>query len=185
MRENHEQLFVDITKKLYPSGYDFSNGTFDTVIQLTEIEEEKTDISFSSACALAYKKVRPFFNSMVNFFETENYVFCHSWIPVNSCDGLFSINQNWREAQQREWDEAMWLNPLNMASSGFSIDKCIVSGHWHSSYGWHKEYPSVKEFGVGAKCIPYNYQNKLIMIDACTASTKKVNILVLEDNFID
>ena len=27
--------------------------------------------------------------------------------------------------------------------------------------------------------------NKLIMIDACTASTKKVNILVLEDNFID
>jgi hypothetical protein len=41
------------------------------------------------------------------------------------------------------------------------------------------------EFGEGADFSPYYYDDKLIAIDACTAYSGKVNVLVLEDDFLE
>jgi len=194
IKGNHEQLLLECCQRGYPGSHDYSNGTFDTICQLGGAIGGR---SFDECCIIAESRVRPFINQMVNYFETEHYVFCHSWIPVNCDDGLpvyyrhnrkFSKKDDWRFAHQKEWDDAMWLNPLNMAMHGFGIEKTIVSGHWHCSYGHAIDSVGtdnwISEFDEDACFDPYYYKDKLIMIDACTAHTGKVNVLVLEDEFM-
>ena len=65
---------------------------------------------------------------MVNYFETENYIFVHGWIPVEVKDGLpmyyrshrkLAFNPDWRYAHASEWEQARWLNGIEMAHKGF------------------------------------------------------------------
>ena len=188
---NHEQLFNECCQRGYPGSHDYSNGTFDTICELGGAGEGR---NFNECCIIAEQKAKPFFNKMVNYFETKNYVFCHSWIPVTCNDSLpyyyqrnrnFAKNENWRYAHQQEWDQAMWLKPLNMALGGLGIEKTIVSGHWHCSTGWALDDDTLDEFGEDACFEPYHYKDKLIMIDSCCAYTGKINCLVLEDDFLD
>lgn len=191
IKGNHESLFNDCVERGYWGSHDMSNGTFDTICELGGAAEGR---SFDECCVIAEQKVNLFFDKMTNYFETEQYVFCHSWIPVD-CEGWnlsghskrykkYSKKEDWRYAHQSEWDQAMWLNPLNMAMDGFGIEKTIVSGHWHCSTGWALENKTFDEFGDKACFEPYYYKDKLIMIDGCTAYSGKVNVLVLEDDFV-
>ena len=193
IRGNHEELMEDMIERGYHQRHDWSNGTMGSALGLAP--NTKTA---EAAFAIAYEKIKPFFAKMVNYFETERYVFCHSWVPVDSEDDMpyyyrrnrkFTKNEDWRYAHQSEWDQAMWLNPLHMAMNGFGIEKTIVSGHWHCSYGHHlasiKTDNWTSEFEEDACFDPYYYKDELIMIDACTAHTKKVNVLVLEDEFME
>jgi len=91
--------------------------------------------------------------------------------------------ENWREAHQSQWDDAMWLNSFDMIEQGFDIEKCVVAGHWHSSYGRHM-VDGTPEFGTGANFSTFYYKDKLIMLDACTAYSHKVNCLMIEDVFM-
>jgi hypothetical protein len=71
-----------------------------------------------------------------------------------------------------------------LAEKGFNqTGKTIVVGHWHCSTGWAKT-EGRKEFGETAKFEPF-YGDGFISIDACTAYSKKCNVIVLEDDFID
>jgi hypothetical protein len=62
-------------------------------------------------------------------------------------------------------------------------DKTVVFGHWHCSTGWAKA-EGCSEFDEDAKFEPY-YGDGFIAIDACTAHSGKVNVLVLEDEFLE
>lgn len=188
IKGNHDQLIMDLLDRKFPYNADYSNGTFRSVIDLAPDAE-----NFYDACMVAYEKVKPFVDRMVNYFETENFVFCHSWIPVSCDDDLphyyrrnrkFSNKVDWRTAHQSEWDRSMWVNPLEMAMNGFGIEKPIVAGHWHSSAGWSMQN-GISEFGKDAIFEPFYYEDKLIMIDACTAHSHKCNVLVIEDNFLE
>lgn len=173
IKGNHSQLFKDCCQRGFPYMNDYSNGTFETIC---ELGGEKYGRSFQECCIVAEQITKRFLDKEINYFETEHYVFCHSWVPVNCSD--------WRTAHQRDWDEAMWVNPLQIAMGGATIDKTIVSGHWHCSAGWAIE-KGLPEFGDGACFEPYHYKDKLIMLDACTAYSHKVNVLVLEDEFME
>jgi hypothetical protein len=59
-------------------------------------------------------------------------------------------------------------------------EKTIVCGHWHASYGHVKFEHKGSEFGPDADFSPY-YGDRIIAMDACTAESGKVNVLVLED----
>jgi len=190
IKGNHEQLFNECVERGYWGSHDISNGTLDTICELGCAGEGR---SFDECCIIAEQKVKPFFNSMVNYFETENYVFCHGFIPVNCDDNLpmyyqnnrkFSKKEDWRIAHQSEWDQAMWLNGMKMVMHGFEIEKCIVVGHYHTSWGHCVVGNTESEFDDDADFSPFYYNDKLIAIDGCTAYTGKVNVLVLEDNFI-
>lgn len=173
IKGNHSQLFKDCCERGCPYMNDYSNGTVETIC---ELGGEKYGRSFQECCIVAEQVTKRFLDKEINYFETKHYVFCHSWVPVNCGD--------WRTAHQREWDEAMWVNPLQMAIGGATIAKTICSGHWHSSAGWAME-KGLPEFGDGACFEPYYYKDKLIMLDACTAYSHKVNVLVLEDEFME
>lgn len=189
IRGNHEDLLEDCMKRGYAYDNDFHNGTFDTICKLSGIDFRQ---GFIHCCNLTEEKVRPFLDSMVNYFETENYIFVHSWVPVinegyyplyHANPKLFKANPNWRDTDDYDWQDARWGNPLWFAVSGLCPDKTLVVGHWHCSAGWAIE-KRLPEFGEHACFDPYYYKDKLIMIDACTAHSGKVNVLVLEDNFL-
>lgn len=172
IKGNHEQLVIDCLNKKYPGTHDFSNGTFDTICDLGGA---KWGRPFDECCIIVSDRFKAFVNKMVNYFETENYVFVHGWIPVN-CD-------DWRFAHQKEWDDAMWLCGPKMALGELNnTGKTIVFGHWHTSYLWAiKE--GYSEFGKDAKFDPF-FGDGFIAIDGCTAHTGRVNVLVLEDELI-
>ena len=188
IRGNHEYLIEEFCRRGYPLSHDHSNGTSKTVMDL-DLEAKNWD----AACETTMTKLKPLLNQMVNYFETDKYIFVHSWIPCIG-DGKpmyhvrnrhFEYDPNWRNAHQAQWEGATWGNPLTMAEKGLNqTGKIIVCGHWHCSSGWAKE-AGIPEFGYGSCCEPYYYKDKLIMIDACTAATKVVNVLVLEDGLIE
>ncbi len=164
IRGNHENLLVDLCKRTYPLGRDIHNGTWRTVMQMG------LGGLFEDPCEYVSVRVKPFLNQMRNYFETENYIFVHSWIPRN---------KNWRESSQGVWDEAMWGNPYEQS---FFPGKTIVFGHWHCSAGWAMS-EGRSEFGEDARFDPY-YGDGFISIDGCTAFTRKCNVIVLEDDFL-
>lgn len=187
IRGNHEQLLEELCERGHPYNYDNSNGTTRTVWKLGWFDD------FQECCGVALNRVKPFFDKMVNYFETKNYIFVHSWIPVINKDGLpahytrgrqFEWNPDWRHAHFSDWEEARWGAPFDMAEKGFNqTGKTIVFGHWHCSTGWAKS-EGCSEFGEDAKFDPY-YGDGFISIDACTAHSGKVNVIILEDEFLE
>lgn len=189
VKGNHESLVLECIERGYPYSYDYSNGTFDTICELGNANAGKT---FGECCIVAEGRFKAFVNKMVHYFETKRYVFCHGFIPVNCDDEFpmyyqrnrkFSKNEDWRYAHNSEWEQAMWFNGMQMAMDGFTIEKCIVVGHYHASWG-HAKMGKCSEFGEDADFSPFYYQDKLIAIDGCTAHTGKINVLVLEDELI-
>lgn len=186
VKGNHEQLLVDCCERGWFMSHDSSNGTAKTIIDLGVGDE------FSDRCEYTMKKVKPLWKTMVNYFETKNHIFVHSWIPVINKDGLpahytrgrsFEFNPDWRNADQEAWDSAMWGNPFDMAERGLKPDKTVVFGHWHCSTGWAKS-EGRSEFGDDAKFDPY-YGDGYIGIDACTAYSGKCNVIVIEDELLE
>jgi serine/threonine protein phosphatase 1 len=204
VKGNHEELLRQLCDRGYPGAHDYSNGTYDTVC---EFGNAGLGNSFDECCLVAYNRTKDFIDSMVNYFETKNYIFVHGWIPVACNDGLpiyyrnnrkFEFNPEWRTAHYSEWEQARWLNGIDMARKGFvEPGKTIVCGHWHCSYGHYIQAlrdaiasgnsafdEDISEFGDNAIWEPY-YGDGIIAIDKCTAHTRKVNVLVLEDEFLE
>lgn len=190
IKGNHIQLFDELCLRGYPEFYDRSNGTLNTVKILGNYP---LDYEFDLCCERAFNRTKQYRNSLVNYFETKNYIFVHSWISVINKDGLpahytqnrqFEFNPDWRNATQKEWDDAMWKSPFDMVARGLNqTEKTIVFGHWHCSTGW-AEAEGRSEFGEDAKFDPY-YGDGFIAIDACTAYSGKINVLVLEDELLE
>ena len=130
-----------------------------------------------------FKKILP---SMVNYFETEHYIFVHGWIACNATGyggtaSSFNYNPEWRKADYIDWDFARWYNGMEAARQGvIEPNKTIVCGHWHCSYGHAKIEGKGEERGANADYSPY-YGKGIIALDACTILSKKVNCIVIED----
>ena len=119
------------------------------------------------------------------------YIFVHSWIPTIQrytwdeygfphVDGPEEFREDWRNATQVEWEDAMWGCPWKKAFLKLNkTGKTIVCGHWHTSDFFNhltKQYKTIYD------CPIFNSKRyKLIGLDACTAGSKKVNCLVLKE----
>lgn len=181
---NHELLMREMLDRGLSLWYDQHNGTAKTYYHLLnayadKISKNKTDNE------LVKKLLQLLYDKMVNYFETKHYVFCHGFLPVvKQSDDSYKINRHWRRASQKNWESAMWINGMEMVHNGLYLkDKAIVVGHFHSSWGRY-QFEDKPEFGEGADFSPYYYEDKLIAIDSCVAYTNKLNVLVIEDEFI-
>ena len=184
IRGNHEDLFeemITIDEGL-PVRHHRSNGTYSTALQLT---------GYDPAAALAHNldfaaaaQDTPYFRQIIpaaiDYYETGRCIFVHGWIPcVQGGDGSIVYRSNWREATPAEWRRARWINGMDAAQS-CTGEKTILCGHWHCSYGHSRYEHRGSEFGPGADFSPY-YGPGVIALDACTALSRKINILTLED----
>lgn len=174
IKGNHIDLLESCCRRGYPLGFDYSNGTMETVCELGDMDD---GYSFEECCNRTLSKIHLYIDKMVDYFETKNFVFTHGFLPIDNID-------DWRNATERQWKEARWLNGMKMVHDGFDIEKCVVVGHWHVSWG-RAQFDGKTEFGPDADFSPYYYKDKLIAIDSCVAYTGKINCLVLEDVFMD
>ncbi len=180
IRGNHTALFEELCERGYPEWFDLQNGTLETVKILGHYRAE---LGFDLCCEAAYNATKKYRESMVNYFETKNYyIFTHSFIPLTPYGDLY--NPNWRNASQIDWDKAMWNNPYKLAESGLNqTGKTLVFGHFHTSWARH-QYDGKPEWGQDADFSTF-YGEDYIALDACTAYSGKVNVAVLEDEFLE
>lgn len=134
----------------------------------------------------------------VNYYETKDYIFVHAFIPVQEhidfeksmiC-GYFvktaedTYREDWRNATQQEWEDAMWPCPWKQVKLGLNkTDKTIVCGHWHTSdfYNNLSNKNSKKKYTINENPIYKSKRYKLIGLDACTAVTHKINVFTFEE----
>lgn len=192
IKGNHEDLLVNMLnfwhRASYLEGHHNSNGTVDTVLQLTnsklaDLYDYPAEVYYRMRETPFMQKILP---AMSDYFETENYIFVHGWIPCESirqnayASAYFSID-DWRNASEKQWSSARWINGMDAARDGVIEEgKTIVCGHWHSSYGHSRFEGKCSEFGADADFSPY-YAKGIVAIDACTALSKKMNCIIIEE----
>lgn len=186
IRGNHEDMYLDLVTidEGNPLGHHIHNGTYNTAIQLTGFDPTMATIrhyDFAEAAQETplYQQIIP---AMRNYYETRNYVFVHAWIPCIRDKNGYSYYVDWRNASENEWAKSRWYNGIE-ASTTACEDKTIVCGHWHTSYGHSRLAGNGSEFGDDAIFTPYIGAG-IIAIDACTARSGFVNILILDDDEI-
>lgn len=173
---NHEILMQDAIRRKCFLMHDFHNGTANTAYDFCTKENaglmSHVQILGELRDDPEYQK---YMSLLVNYFETERYIFVHSWIPGG---------KDWRYAPQSKWDKSMWGNPFDIAAVvGNKTGKTIVHGHWTNSYYWAREEGRSK-YDDDAK-FDISWHNGCIGLDACTVLSKKVSVLVVEDNFLE
>ena len=202
IRGNHEDLLQEAIYRGSFRSHDYNNCTNETVYQLTGIKPSNDDNDFIDRTALLDMKTNGLWEEyraqLVDFYETDKYIFVHGWIPVKKefctyidkdynserVEQKLIYNKNWRDFIS-DWNESRWLNGMAMWKQGIvEPDKTIVCGHWHSSYGHSRIHGDGKEFEKDnneLKSIhtPF-YDDGIIAIDACTAYSGFVNCIKLE-----
>jgi len=190
VKGNHDLLLEECCMREFPYSYDVSNGTVKTI---NDIGGAGEGYPFDKCCENTWNRTAAYRASLVNYFETENYIFVHSWVPLKCLDDMpkhytknrqFEYDPEWRTADRDSWELAMWGNPFELAERGLNhTGKTIVFGHFHTSWPRAK-YEGKPEFDEGADFSSY-YGDGYIALDACTVHTGKVNVLVIEDNFLN
>ena len=174
IKGNHEYLYKELLTKSFPDSYDFSNGTVRAFCNIAGVDEEKLNkyYWYEKDPKLEYEQVR---NNLiltweqiktevvnheitkwlvskqwVNYYELDNYIFVHSFIPLKLKDEwkdthpyklnelCYNYDSNWRNATKEDWENATWGDPIsNYKYGNFEPEakkgKILVVGHWHTS----------------------------------------------------
>lgn len=195
IRGNHEDLMVDLVNRieLFTPATEYThhgrNGTYQTALTMTKMK--KQDVEFFPSEFREKMKKTDFFTKILpkmrDYYETDNYVFVHGWIPCNeqkllSGYSVYTPIDNWREADAAAWGKARWYNGMAAARCGvIENHKTIVCGHYRASWGHRVIEGSCKEdIGPLADYSPY-YNEGIIALDACTSLSKTVNCIVIDD----
>lgn len=205
IRGNHEDLMLDLVNRLpeyadrgIEHTHHYRNRTVKTLMDLTrcslgKIKQQPDVVAKKMRATPFFKKIIP---AMRDFYETKNYIFVHGWIPCHASGyggqaDWFNYLENWRELPKSDWMLARWYNGMLAAFQGcIEPGKTIVCGHWHCSFGHtyleKKEIKPLKDGELPPQKIleedftPY-YGEGVIAIDACTALSRFVNCIVIED----
>jgi serine/threonine protein phosphatase 1 len=176
LKGNHEDLLLEVFKtgKFLP--HNFINGTMTTLENLFgkyTIDPMDNSIDFSGKTRTV-DRVLEFIGEMVNYFETENYVFVHGWLPPNA-----NTIENRKNVSDKSWEAARWIKWTNAYNGERPLaDKTIVCGHYPTLFA--RKFDETRP----ERSTEIFHGNGVIAIDAGTFETKTVNVLVLEDNLI-
>ncbi|MBR7161223.1 MAG: hypothetical protein IKD07_02285, partial [Clostridia bacterium] len=182
IKGNHEDMLAQILKQGRITGTHVSNGTDYTVAELFgEASIDAYGDFDRGAYAEKLGELRDFLDSMLNYYETERYVFTHGWLPI-VIEGEYPrfrpvINPQWRNVPDSEWEEETrlleWqqLYPAKAMLDG----KTIVCGH-RASFLAHVFDPSREH----DDSTPF-YGDGMIAIDAHTVRSGRVNVIVIDE----
>lgn len=185
VKGNHEDLFEDFVLRdlAIPYRHHVLNGTWSTAIQLTGWTPDAAQIDpkgFASALMKTpyYKNILP---GMVDWFETENHIFVHGWLPsIKNRDGTFSHYSTWRDATPDEWRAARWYNGMDAWFTAPDSEKTVVCGHWDVCYG-HNRFEHQGGLRSSKPDFSPFIRPGIIALDACTVISRKINVFVVND----
>lgn len=188
IKGNHEDLLQQCMDSIkngqYIGRHHFYNGTVKTICQFCgQSEWIIYDPTWRNKICETMQPILDFINeNCVNYAEIGDYVFVHGWIPS------YEHLNNFRNANEDDWYQARWLNGMDMWRNPKNrVDgKTVVVGHYHCSWGWshirqkRKEFPQKNQKGWEKSFEPF-VDKGIIAIDACTAYSGIVNVLVVEE----
>lgn len=191
VRGNHEDLMEEAIARHEFRLHDWQNGTVTTAFALTR---GKNEIDVLDAMR-RHEAYNTYVASLVDFYENDHYIFCHGWVPCERNDPntyrarniSYTFLPNWREG---DWKAARWINGMDAWAQGIRVPgKTVVCGHWHTSWGHchlHHEGPEWdNKFSTNPAHRKANFSpfmdEGILAIDACTAASGKVNVVVLEE----
>ena len=132
-----------------------------------------------------------------NYYELGQYIFVHSFIPLLDAndDGVGLYLSYWRDLPDEFWFRAMWGCPYKAYQAGCFKEeekkgKILVCGHWDTSDFYNNLlYPNEKEKWLDIRTDNPIFKSELfpglIGLDACTALTNKVNVLVIKESELE
>lgn len=178
VRGNHDERLVEVLTEKRANVYDYRNGG------------EQTLQDFFGPGALddcgnlrlpRYGKMRAnlckFVGSMLDYYETEHYVFTHGWLPLDRENAIPRLREDWREADAAAWHRARfseWYLQYTVPTAKLP-GKTIVCGHRTTRYASHVD---TSRSPVDTSIF---FGDGVIAIDAGTIRSGRVNVLVLEE----
>lgn len=186
IRGNHEDLFDDVMARGYFLYHDFSNGTYNTFLDLSSDNTNPESIQDMIISINQNEEYNTYRNSLVNYAEIGNYILVHGWIPCIKKDNKYLYQSDWR--QYGDWKRARWLNGMLCWHSGIvEEDKTIVCGHYHTSFGhylYHNKGLSLEDAENADQYRQVVFDpfidEGIAAIDATSAMSNKVNCYVFE-----
>ena len=139
----------------------------------TWITAAKLDLKEWSPDLLEWLETRPY------YFETKNHIFTHGAID-GQCEDWHFPKKDYK-GRFMDWDACMWDDGSFFGSEIKNTDKTVVIGHFgtahlRSMYGIESEDPH---------SILKREDGRVIAIDATTKLSKRVNVLVIEDDLME
>lgn len=187
VKGNHDILMQKMLDRGYAEWHDKHNGTQKSYYQILNAHSNMMD--GRKPDDIVREVLQPLYDKMVNYFESERYIFVHSFIPLHKVGyDKYEYREDWRNATDEEFEIAMWGNPFWHAQDGLNkTGKTIVFGHYHVSLGHLCDSKGeLSEFGEDAKWDPYiNEKQGVIGLDRCVVHTGEINVVVLEDTLLD
>jgi len=188
IKGNHEDMLALILDKKHIGRGGFSNGIDCTIRDFFGDEAFGIlDPMYQAAIKLNFwgkedilSELHSFMADMYDYFETENYVFTHGWLPSVAVDeGVYRIKDDFRLEQPGLWERARFTEWYRRYQQGALLEgKTIVCGHRTSRFGClFDETRDPSDFSAF-------YAKGMIAIDAATIQSKEVNVLVIEDEEI-
>lgn len=178
IKGNHD---YNLEKCLFLHRFDYAdkhNGTVDTILEIARYVTGRNSLHADDdmifVYANQYEELTKYMDSLVDYFEFTDkngneIVCCHGWLP-----------ENYKDEDCEDFEEYSWVNGMAYWKSGHRFkNKTVICGHWHCSFGNSKYHGKGSEFGEDAYFEPFRDLG-IIAIDACTALTKKINVLVFE-----
>ena len=178
IRGNHEDMLEQAMWRGSISSMEVYNGTINTLEEFFGVKSIDSNGKLAMNSRVQ-TELTDFINQMVDYFETQNYVFTHGWVPLDREWGDLQLRKDWRTASLSAWERGRFTE-WNQAYQQRLIlpDKTVVCGHRSAQYGSQFD-PSRSPY-----CYDPFYGQKVIAIDGLTIVSKQVNIVVLEDELL-
>ena len=123
-----------------------------------------------------YPELLPWLKSLPKYFETKNYIMVHGAIDTKVLDWHYP---HCYRLSLTDWDALDFNDGSFFAEPITNTDKTVVIGHFGTRYLREMYNLPIEE---GHKDdILIRDDGRVIAIDATTAASKKVNVLVIED----
>ena len=178
IKGNHDERIYTILSNGRAEYFELRSGTEETM-------EEFFGQGFMDHCGWLLlsaegkqfsQELQEFIDTMVDFFETEHYVFTHGWLPLNRDSSTPRIAEEWRTANNTAWYKARITDWLTAYAAGALLaDKTIICGHMPTLFAPRLDLSRDPKDGS------VFYGDRMIAIDAGTYTSKQINVLVLEE----
>ena len=195
LKGNHDNFILGFLKNIDQSFNWMHNGLNTTIDDLTHqtrsfemyciyTEKEMNTTTFgewqrinASKIKKEYPWLKDWFQNLPNYFETKNYVFTHGIVGIGN-------KYDWHNS---DWSDCHWAKPEDYILFNNPTGKHLVVGHLNASLmKYLRRYQTTQGYDA------YNYEPEnniyydenidTYFIDSCTILSKRVNVLVFEDD---
>lgn len=126
-----------------------------------------------------YPKLLPWLQNLPYYYETKNYIFTHGAIDTKVKDWH---NPTCHRYNYEGWEALTWDEGLFFGEEIKNTDKTVVIGHFGTD-NLRKMYKL--PYGKQPYDILTREDGRVIAIDTCTVATRRVNVLVIEDELME